>query len=321
MKKSLINSVLVLVLFMFVSGFSQASTHLVTSDSEFISAMEIYADGDTILMAPGEYSADVSISRSVTLRGQTGSPDDVIIMRSAAVTSLVEISGPALVRLEGLLIREHRGTSALADVYFATLEVRNCRFIGNSSVIGGGAIRAEDCSLEITDCSLVQNVCSTNGGALFVDGGSLVMDDCDIASNIAGNDGGGLEIKAVEAVIGGCRLEDNTANDTAGALHVWAGSILEMNSTLIAGNSVHIKSGGMVVQGSSTATLSECTFADNDGPLSDDGNIGLNCSALFQCCYLDLDQWVFSGTVEIDDSGCQVATQQETLGGLKAIYR
>lgn len=336
------------ILLTLISGVSQAETFLVTTDSEFIEAVDACAEGDTILMAPGEYLADVTITRGITLRGQTGTPEDVIISRVAAITSLIDISGGIGVHLEGLWIREHFEMAPLVDVFSTSLIVRDCRFGSNGAIesggaigarssilvlenstfednssfsVGGGAIQLVDCRLKMSNCKLTNNHADRCGGALYMDGGTLDMNDCYFSDNNAGDNGGGLELRTVKSVIVGCRFEENSSYNTAGALHVWAGSFLEMSNTEIVGNYTQLRSGGMVVKGATTVILSDCTFEDNEGPFSDDGNIGSYCSALFKCCYLDLDQWIFSGTVEFDDSGCQVSTRQQTLGGLKAMYR
>ena len=199
-------------------------------------ALAVAQDGDEIVVRTGTYEAPAEyvISSAITIRGETGNPDDVVI--NASGTHRMFTLGHADAKLSGLTISggTRTGTSdAGAGVYITaaggTVEkcvVRNCSSNGSFAYGAGICIAAKSPGLVdscvITNCGGQANGHFHGGLGLALDGGEAR--NCLITGNsltIRFDNGNAYDIGAVY-VNGGrlvnCTVVGNTCSRTPGVV-------------------------------------------------------------------------------------------------------
>ncbi|MCI0498993.1 MAG: right-handed parallel beta-helix repeat-containing protein [Planctomycetales bacterium] len=141
-------------------------------------------------------------------------------------TRLYDISGGITVEVDA------RNASRISD----------CRFMGNVSYVGGGAIRT-DSDMDLANCILNGNRSQDNGGAVysFVEipdpnghTTKLMFENCELGGNDAQGYGGAVFVKNCILTLNDCFLISNTAF-SGGAVRMSAGD-LTMKGCLIYGN-------------------------------------------------------------------------------------
>jgi hypothetical protein len=181
--------------------------------------------------------------------------------------------------------------------YGLTLTLTGCQFIGNSATFEGGAVYAiphiaPGSTLTIADCEFRDNTAGEEGAAIFssVD---TTINNSEITNNIASMDGGGIFISGdpdivtiVETNIGlneavngaGIALDTtattvkivrsslylNDASNDGGGVYTSGTEILHITNSTISNNTAVNNGGGIAFANASvTATLNNCTIAEN----------------------------------------------------------
>ncbi len=345
------NSVLI-ILIMTIAGVSFAATHVISTNEELLEATQTAVDGDLVLFLTGEYETVGQFTALVTLRGDTGDPEDIVVAMAEDSWGLVDVSGSSgdfSLRLESITFRSPDSWEALLDVFSASVVIQDCIFenIGafqNGAVLSarscdvlvenssfrynsvpssctGGAIYLDEGSLNITGCSFSENYGGEDGGAMALEGCSLSMADCSFSGNQTMIHGGGLYLSGVTGTIVDSTFENNIGMVAGGGLAVEGGSSIDMARCVITGNGSYTVGAGIYITGASYAALSYCQILENNHFSYSDGLVEEYSSALLHCCEMDEEYWTINGEVEIDNEGCAVATQLETFDSLKALYR
>ena len=109
---------------------------------------------------------------------------------------------------------------------------------GNSSSNGGGIVVSNNAILYANYCTISSNTARGAGGGLY-DAGTATLSDCTISGNSAGSQGGGVAVGPL-------------ANQ----------AVLTMTDSTVSGNTSVSNGGGVFNNG--TATLTDCTIADNN---------------------------------------------------------
>ncbi|MFC2150313.1 right-handed parallel beta-helix repeat-containing protein [Calditrichota bacterium] len=162
-------------------------------------AVDASEDGDTVLVAPGRYEAEIDFAgKAITL---LGNPDD-----------------PSEVLLDGF--------NSHAVVIFDDEEGENSILRGFTIQYGyqeyGGGIDIRDNSNPyIADCIISNNFATNWGGGIYVTGESApIIENCLISENQAEMGGGISVANSATPVIINCTFDDNTAEEYGGAIHV-----------------------------------------------------------------------------------------------------
>jgi hypothetical protein len=208
--------------------------------TEIQSALDTAADGDTVLVRPGEHVIDAPIDfnrlrssidpsapvRDIVLRSEAG-PEATSIRMSASpadpgrATVLVFRNGESgRSVLDGFTITGGKGT--LPPSWDRTLAggiscengsspvIRGCVVTGNAAARGGGLYCYESSSPALDDCSITGNSAEDEGG-----GGVWIREDCSPTfrrCSISRNLGGGMSAgDASSPVLEDCIISENAS--------------------------------------------------------------------------------------------------------------
>ena len=221
-----------------------AATTNVATVAELINAVQNASAGDEIVVkasgSPYLFSSDqkdivghLYARVRITLRGETGNPDDVVLVGNANRILYLSQKGNTV---RGLTFRngdcsayEIRGTEEPYDqarggaillkagtsASDATTEIRNCRFESCKSNRGGGACanyNSNGTSGKYYDCVFDGNsALSTGGGAIYR---AASARNCTFKNNCSNISNGGALFAVPEVV--GCAIVSNATSSTAG---------------------------------------------------------------------------------------------------------
>jgi Bacterial Ig-like domain (group 3)/Right handed beta helix region len=201
--------------------------------------------------------------------------------------------------ITGANTREEEPT-ALGGCVFnktGTAAFTNCTITGgNVGLSGGDVYNAGGATLDLTECMVTDGRAGANGGGIS-SGGIATLTDCTVSGNVVGDWGGGIANGPV-------------APDLA--------SILTVVDSTISANSSGLGGGGVFNDG--TATLTNCTIANNDGNTSGhtflyQGGGGLNNAgdATLVACTVTGNNNSMEGGGGLYDNGSPPGTQKLTL--------
>ena len=242
------------------AGSTQAGTITVGPAGAIQAGIDAANDGDTVLVAPGDYVITESISfrgKAITVVSEAGPDQTTIRMgtptdpKRASVVIFENNETEASV-LEGFTITGGKGSSWISVNYLcgggilfnsSSGTVRNCVIVQNRVVdSGGGVFCIYPCSPILIDCFIAENSAGVSGGGVFPwSGASLTLTNCIVRGNSS--------LRSTQAGGGGaCCGQD---------------SFLTMTDCVVEKNSAAYIGGGVHCVYSSIATLTNCTIADN----------------------------------------------------------
>lgn len=155
-----------------------------------------------------------------------------------------------------------------------TINITDCKFVGNTSFANAGAVAVAGNSKGIitgtSDMAVFESNSANNttanddtGGALYFGSGTLQVTGYTFKNNTAGYTGGAIQIQAA-ATISDCTFDSNSAAIQGGAIFNQAGLTVtnctfNKNSAASAGAST----GGAIFAKSATTTVKNSTFTSN----------------------------------------------------------
>ena len=254
-----------LLLVVMPASLCMAATIQVPGDYATIqAAIDAAAEGDTVLVAPGEYVITEPITyrgKGITVRGEAG--PDVTTIRMAAV--------PADPNRASVIIFENGETNAamLEGVKITGGEGTLC--IDDGSILGGGAC-CRDSSPMLFKCVISGNAAEWGygtgyGGGVYCSGSSPTLTECTIAGNHAIEDGGGIYCESGSSpTLTDCTISSNSAWDgCGGGLYYNSDSSPTLNRCIISGNWASYGGGGVYCAGGVLSTITDCTITNNGG--------------------------------------------------------
>lgn len=192
-------------------------TVIVSNVHELISAISSQPGYDTIVISrdgsPYDLGEQPSMSnlghlvveKGITIKGQTGKPDDVVLVGTTNRILYVKAVG---CKIEGLTFKNGDCTKAMKGddattsslvwggaIFFGLAsnecKIANCFFTNNAAFRGGAlaCARANDPTTIISGCRFVGNMAEENGGGAY-NGGRMF--NCLFTDNVATKYGGGL---------------------------------------------------------------------------------------------------------------------------------
>ena len=183
---------------------AQAAALRVPENHETIqAAVDAAADGDTILIAPGDYFENVKIEEkgALVLIGTAGAEKTVLDGNEKGIVVEVLRSGRTVLR--GLTLQRGftPGNGGGLSVQQSDAEVIDCRFLNNTANNEGGGLMVSNCSdFLVSGCFFERNE-SEAASAIGVVGGRGVLENNRIVNNT-----GGLTISIT---FSGCHIRDN----------------------------------------------------------------------------------------------------------------
>lgn len=189
----------------------------VSTVAELTAAVAGTADEIVLLKSGSPYAltAKITVSREVTIRGETGDPADVVINGSGTsgnTTCTAMVVGEAGAVVEGVTFKDCKAENAGGSVRVTAGTVRNCVFDG---------------------CHQAGNT-GCNGSGVYINGSSAVVSNCVIKNSYVGFTGAGDGIGAyitgggtlANTLVTGCyRSSYAHAVDTEGVVYLAKGTV------------------------------------------------------------------------------------------------
>ncbi len=252
-------------------------------------AVDAAEDGDTVLLAPGEYVITEPIDfnrlhdpadpaspavKNLVLRSEGTAEETIIRMSSApadparANVFVFEHGESALSRVENVTITGGAGSAVVPGTPHdrrgggilcaggAAPAITGCRLVGNSAAVGA-AVAMQGGVSTISNCTISGNA----GSAIAYLGGTHTLTDCVIASNGQGYWGGGVLCERANVRIADCSITGNSSS-AGGGVGLRSAAVVTLERCEVRGNTAVERGGGIMVW-ESTATLADCTIADN----------------------------------------------------------
>jgi hypothetical protein len=274
-----------------MAGLAQAATITVgpgaAYDFNTIQAgIDAAVDGDTVLVAPGEYVITEPITfrgKAITVKSEAGPDETTIRMGTPADTNrasvvVFENNETAASVLDGFTITGGTGFRVFTPekseyvwcgggIYVANASsaiVRNCAIVQNSAkYVGGGVECWENSSATITNCTIAGNSTTEGGGGVVCSyGSSVTMTDCIIRGN---STGGVLCWGNSSVTMTYCIIRGNSAiTEGGGGVLCWENSSVTMTYCTIAENSAGSIGGGVLCgENSSSVSMTHCAIINN----------------------------------------------------------
>ncbi|HAK93473.1 MAG TPA: hypothetical protein DCM87_00280, partial [Planctomycetes bacterium] len=244
-------------------------------------AIDAAADGDEVLVKPGEYVITVPITfrgKAIAVRGEAGAdvtvikmvaqpadPDraSVVIFESGETEASV-LDGVTLTGGKGSLLSGWWGKfGGGVQCVGASPTLTNCTISGNS----GGGVYCSGSSPTLTNCTISGNSGFSGGGVSCGEDSSPTLTDCTISGNSAmspyGASGGGVYCyKNSSPTLTNCTISGNSASEGyGGGVYCCEGSSPTLTNCTISGNWAY--SGGGVCCYVGSPTLTNCTISGN----------------------------------------------------------
>jgi hypothetical protein len=293
MKKTIL-----LILVLGLAGLAQAGTIAVGPGAAYDfgtiqTGIDAANDGDTVVVAPGEYIVTKPISfrgKAITVRSEAGH-DETIIRMGAAFNSnrgsvvIFEDNETVESVLDGFTISGGTG-SRLVDpsksvdslagggIYFnaSSGTVRNCAILQNKVENGGGGVFcAYQCSPILIDCVVAENSADEFGGGLLCwDNAAVSLTNCTIKSNsvtgttihISGYGGGISCLESSSLTLTDCNISENWAGSGGGGIQCYK-SLVTITNCAISENTGGVIGGAIFCEQNASATLADCIISGN----------------------------------------------------------
>ena len=205
------------------SGFS--GTILVPGDySSLQAAINVSADGDTVLVAEGTYTGDGNTGvtfhgKVITVRSENG-PETTIIDCEFDGRGFDFFNGEGEdSRLEGFTIRN--GNNGGVYCWYSSPLIADCLILDNDADSTAGGITCYSSSPILSSCTIAGNTASTSGGGIECSLYSFpVIDNCIISGNTTRESGGGLACDEQSSpILSSCTIAGNTASTSGGGIY------------------------------------------------------------------------------------------------------
>ena len=229
---------------------AQSTIHVPADQPTIQAAIDAAAPGDTVLVAPGTYTENISFKgKAITVASDSG-PQSTIIDGNAAgpVVVFATGEGPSSV-LQGFTIRNGVAASGQAgggiSIQGASPTIRNNTINANRGCGGAGI--------------------GLTGGSPVIDGNTVSNGKMSLSGGCTGADGGGIVLSgAGTPTVSRNYIDKNVAN-VGGGIAILDGSAASLSQNLVASNSA-TQGGGIFLQpgASATPSLIANTFANND---------------------------------------------------------
>ncbi len=264
-------------------------------------AVNAAVDGDTILIAPGQYAEGIGTTKGLHFRADAGG--DVLWETEPGMACLyisdapeasvhgIHFAGDVSGATAGLALFRNGGIVEVHDCVFENMtaswsgggaflsnqqtDMRRCVFRNITNNAGpdhrGGAVHvySSEPASYIVDCTFENCNFNGRGGGLSVTSQSaaahVYVEGC-VFRNCTGERGGALSVYSGPATITGCAFEDNTATLNGGGIdHFY--QFLEVQDCIFQGNVAASQGGALITADTGAeALIHDNLFWDNQAP-------------------------------------------------------
>jgi len=278
--------------------------------SSIMAAVEAAAEGDTILLADGVYTAEGNIDidfgkLNLVLRSESGNPDSCVIRGSSLVSGRgLIIAGNQDERtvIEGITFtRFYFNDSYFAEgaavmIFAAAPVFRNCVFQGNVTE-SGGAVHTYNAAASFMTCIFKDNhaalemgeINDKGGGAVFSVGSTNLFRSCEFIGNrcTGGNrnfgvGGGAIRLVEDRSEFLGCRFIGNSSENAGGAVR-GDGGVLSISASVFLNNRSESTAGALILNEVSL-NMAHCDFDSNRAEFFGAVVIGAASSSIVERC-------------------------------------
>lgn len=279
------NQLSVIILLAF-SSLGHAATIVVDPNgggdfAEIQPAVDAAADGDTVLLKPGEYIVQrpIDFNRLHNPRDPESPPVKNIVLRSEgpAEETVLRMSDDPVDPDRGSVVLFSKNESDASRLEGFTLTggvdsgiqclagsspvLANCTITENSAEFYGGGIYCDASAPELRGCTIAGNAAMRGGGGLHCRGGSSpTLSDCAIIGNTAFA-GGGVFCSHSDPTLTGCRIARNSGTYGGGMLCEFERSPTLVECTIR--DNAADTGGGVYCSNRSHLTLTSCTIVGN----------------------------------------------------------
>ncbi len=234
----------VVILLIIVSAFwANAEIINVPDDIETIQgAIDASDDGDTVLVAPGEYVENIDFAgKAILLIGNPDDPSEVVIDGNEDGTVVTFSNG----EVETSIINGFTITNGLAESY-------------------GGGIFCDATSPTIRKCHVTQNEGRGNyGGGIFLRESESLIEYCEITYNNMRIAGAGIGFQVSSPILRGCLIANNNAGGSASGIYCYNQCFPQLINCTIINNVSEGNRNLIYVSGHSQMTISNSVIVDN----------------------------------------------------------
>ena len=270
--------------------------------SNIQAAIEACDNLDTVVVAPGIYYGQGN--RNINMRGKSITVRGTDPGNSAVVDATIidcEGKGCGFIfymgensssMVAGLTITN--GYAFLGGAIYcynnSSPSITKCTFIKNSAIFGGAIACTNSRSYpNITNCDITENEALIGGGAIYCNGASPKIANCVISGNFAPDGGAIYSHNTGKPVIVNCTIGGNAASKSAGALYCFNSSNLNIENSILWGDTapyakeILVGNGGAVTtiqisycdiqnRNESVVSKSGCIIEWGQGNIADDPN-------------------------------------------------
>ena len=233
-------------------------------------AIEAAVEGDTLLVAPGEYVGTNNrnmdpLGKDLTIVGTAGSESTIINCENAGrgftfLNSENSTYVVGLTILDGDTDGEVPGGSVVCDGASPTF--LDCVFLSSFADAGGGAVQCVDASPTFQDCQFIDNRGRFGGGLISKGSSHPVLTDVLFEGNDAAWTGG-MRCEGGGATLTNVTFRDNRSSNTGGGFVGAGEGNYSIAHCVFVGNVAEDGIGGGVACGAGTLSVSNCTFSGN----------------------------------------------------------
>lgn len=241
--------------------------------TEIQPALDAAADGDEVVVKPGEYVIDepIDFNRLHDPENPASPPAENIVLRSeaGAEKTIIRMAKPARDSVRESVVIFENGESSESVLEGFTLTGGNGTDLlpgcpsAECNSAGGGISILDGSSPLIRACTILENR-AEHGGGVYCALSSARFEGCRLVGNSAGEEGGAVSFESCPAPsLDGCVLEHNEA-EQAGALHCLS-SGLRMSDCVLSENSTERNPGSVNLALEPAAEIVRCRIERNFG--------------------------------------------------------
>ena len=222
-------------------------TNWVMAATNIQTAVNTAANGDTIMVGPGDYhlTSEVSITKSLFLRSLDGAQSTLLNGQHMCrclylLNTNAEADGFTIIN--GYITNGYGGGASL----LSSSRLLNCMIISNrensSGGAGGGGLMLNGPAL-VSNCIIRFNQANNDGGGVMLySGGNASIQNTVMEENLAGDQGGGLYLYGTGQVEH-CVIGNNTASNSGGGAYFNNGGRIQ--NTVLFNNTARGSGGGV----------------------------------------------------------------------------
>ena len=260
-----------------LTTISAATVNVDNTTSSIQQGLTTASGGDTILLAPGNYTGinnrDLAITDSVTIKGN--GPTGQVIINAGNNSRIFTITTNVNVIFENITFLNGQVTGTTINGYggavlstgTGTITFINCSFINNTATYGGAISKWSSGTVNVIDCEFTGNIAvSGNGGAIYNQNGILNVNNSTFKGNRAVT-GGAIHNHVGTVNITGSIFTGNFATNSGGAIRNYEHGSAYIRDSIFTSNSAN--SGGAIANDNQDLNshlimnINDCTFNDN----------------------------------------------------------